>query len=98
MINAIGVDALEGYLSARSGDLEGGERLARRAVEQAAHVDFFWIRGLTFTLFGKTMSLAGKPADAAEGLEEALRIYENKGDTTSAAQICELLASVAIPP
>jgi tetratricopeptide (TPR) repeat protein len=96
VVNDIGVDALEGYLLARAGDLEGGERLARRAAEQAARVDFFWIRGLTFTMFGKTLALAGKPADAVEAFETALRTYESKGDATSAAQVRELLASVSI--
>jgi class 3 adenylate cyclase/tetratricopeptide (TPR) repeat protein len=94
VVNLIGADALEGYLLARKGDLEGGHRLARRAVEKAAEVDFFSIRGFTFIMFGKTLALAGRPADAAEAFEQALRIYEDKGDVTSAARSRELLASV----
>jgi class 3 adenylate cyclase/tetratricopeptide (TPR) repeat protein len=95
LINLIGADALEGYLRARAGDLDGGEPMVRRAAEQAAKVDFFWIKGLVFTVFGETLALAGKHADAVEALDTALRIYENKGDATSAAHVRELLVSVS---
>jgi len=95
VVNVLGVDALEGYLLARAGDLEGGERLARRAAEQAAKVDFFWIKGLVFSAFGKTLALADKRAEAVEAFETALRLYEGKGDATSAAQIRELLVPLS---
>jgi len=81
---------------ARAGDLEGGERLARRAAEQAAKVDFFWIKGLVFSAFRKTLALADKRAEAVEAFETALRLYEGKGDATSAAQIAS--CSFRSPP
>jgi tetratricopeptide (TPR) repeat protein len=95
LVNLLGVDALEGYLLARTGDIEAGERLVRRAAEKAAEVDFFWIRGLVFTAAGKTLALAGKSDAAVEAFETALRIYESKGDLPQAAETRELLASVS---
>jgi hypothetical protein len=95
VVNILGVDALEGYLLARAGDLEAGERLTRHAAEQAAEVDFFWIRGLVFTAYGNTLALAGKRSEAVEAFETALRTYENKGHVTAAEQMRELLASIS---
>jgi tetratricopeptide (TPR) repeat protein len=95
VVNILGVDALEGYLLARAGDLEGGERLTRHAAEEAAEVDFFWIRGLVFTAHGKTLALAGQRSEAVEAFETALHTYENKGHVTAAAQTRELLASIS---
>ncbi len=94
LVNLIGIDALEGYLKARSGDLEGGERLIRRAVAAAGEVDFFWIRGVTFELAGETFALTGKPAESVEAFETALRIHEGKGDVASMARVRERLASI----
>jgi hypothetical protein len=93
LVNFLGVDALEGYLLAHAGDLERGEQLVRRAAEQACDVDFFWIKSLVFTAFGKTLALAGKGAEAVEAFETAHRIYEAKGDSASAAYVRELLDS-----
>jgi tetratricopeptide (TPR) repeat protein len=95
LVNDLGVDALEGYLSARTGDLENGLRLVRGAAERAAHVDFFWTRGLVYTALGKTLVLAGESADAVKAFEVALRVYDDKGDVTSARQTRELIASVS---
>jgi predicted negative regulator of RcsB-dependent stress response len=96
VVNILAVDALEGYLLARSGDVEDGERLIRRAVELAATVDFFWIRALVFRLLGETLALAGNVAEATAAFEKSLHIYETKGDAASAAQIRELMADVSI--
>ncbi len=93
VVNLIGVDALEGYLAARAGDLEDGERLVRRAVEAAQEVDFFWIRGVTFELAGETFLLAGKRDEAVEAFETALRIHEGKGDVAGMARLRESLAT-----
>jgi predicted negative regulator of RcsB-dependent stress response len=95
VVNLLGVDALEGYLLARRGDIEAGERLVRRAAEQAAAVDFFWIRGLVFNAVGTTLALAGKRAEADEAFRTALRIYESKGDVARVAETRELLASIS---
>ena len=91
-VNVIGVDALEGYLVARSGDLEGGERLVRRAAVAAGEVDFFWVRGVAFELLGETFLLAGKRDEAVEAFETALRIHEGKGDAAGMTRLREHLA------
>ena len=94
LVNVIGVDALEGYLRAQSGDLEGGEELVRRAVQRADEVDFFWIRGFTFELAGETFVLVGKRDEAVEAFETALRIHEGKGDVAGIARMRARLASL----
>ncbi len=94
LVNLIGADALEGYLKARSGDLEEGQRLVRRAVAAAEKVDFFWIRAVTFELAGETFALTGKPAESVEAFETALRIHEGKGDVAAMARVRERLASI----
>ncbi|MFY9913108.1 MAG: adenylate/guanylate cyclase domain-containing protein [Nocardioidaceae bacterium] len=94
LVNLIGADALEGYLTARSGDLERGERLIRRAVEVADQVDFFWIRGVTFELAGETFALMGKSDESVQAFETALGVHERKGDVAGIARMRARLASL----
>ena len=95
IVNIVCVDALEGYLLARAGDLEGGERLARRAVELAADIDFYETKARGFELFAMTMELAGKRSEALDAAREALAIYEAKGDKANSEQARSLVASLS---
>ena len=66
LVNFIGVDALEGYLLARDGDVESGERLVRRAVERADETDFYNQKGRAFELLAQTLVLAAKRPEALQ--------------------------------
>jgi class 3 adenylate cyclase/tetratricopeptide (TPR) repeat protein len=94
LVNFIGVDALEGYLLARDGDLEGGERLVRRAVERAEGIDFYDNKGRAFELLALTLALAEKP-EAVQAAQDALSIYEAKGDKAATEGARELVASLS---
>ena len=58
-------------------------------------VDFFWVKALALRSLGKMLALAGKAADARVVFEDALRIYDDKGDASSVARMRDLLATVA---
>jgi class 3 adenylate cyclase/tetratricopeptide (TPR) repeat protein len=78
-------------LCARRGDVEGGERLAREAVERADETDWPSLRGAARTSLAEVMLAAGRAGEAAEAGREALEIYEAKGNVAAAAQVRELL-------
>ena len=74
------MNALEGFLAARRGELAEGERLSRRAVEVAATIDMYEHKARAYEWHARTLAIVGKPAEAREAAEVALAIYEAKGD------------------
>jgi tetratricopeptide (TPR) repeat protein len=95
LVNFIGVEALEGYLLAREGDVEGGERLVRRAVERAEGTDFYDQKGRAFELLAQTLALAENRPEALQAAQDALSIYEAKGDKAATKRARVLLASLS---
>jgi hypothetical protein len=92
------VDSLEGFLAARSGAHEEGERLSRRAVEVAATIDMYEMKARTYEWHARTLALVGKPEEAREAAATALAIYEAKGDAPASAWARELVDSLAQEP
>jgi class 3 adenylate cyclase len=80
-----GVDALEGHLLARRGDVVRGERLARRGLELAETTDFVEVRGLAHMRAAQALAAAGKSDEALALAQNAVAIYTAKGDVTGAA-------------
>ena len=98
LASQIGWRSVRAKVHGQRGELAEAERLGHEAVEIAARTDGLeWWAGALADL-GEVLRLAGRPADAAEQLEEALRLYEAKGVVPAIARTRELLAELAQPP
>jgi hypothetical protein len=96
LTDVIGLNALEGFLAARRGELSEGERLSTRAVEVAATIDTYDNKAAAYMWHARTLAIVGKPAEAREAVAVAVAIYEAKGDLPATAWARELLDS--LPP
>jgi len=76
---------------ARQGDPQKAESLAREAVSFAAQSDFHNAHGDALMDLAEILLLAGRSNEAADALEEAIRLYEKKRNTVSAAKARTLL-------
>ena len=65
---------------AEKGELEAAEALAREAVGFAAESDFLDSHGDALMNLADVLALAGRAEDAGAAIQEALRLYEQKGD------------------
>jgi tetratricopeptide (TPR) repeat protein len=78
------------------GRLDEAEALARDAVELGRQTDFLNIRGDTLVDLAGILRLSGRPAEStATALEEAVALYERKGNVVSAARARVLLQELA---
>jgi tetratricopeptide (TPR) repeat protein len=77
---------------AAQGDVEQAERLAREAVALAARTDHLEEHADALMTLAEVLRRAGRAAEATPALEEALRLYERKGNTVLAARAREALA------
>jgi tetratricopeptide (TPR) repeat protein len=82
---------------ARRGELADAERIAREAVALCEGTDMLFAQGDTYADLAEVLSLAGRPKEAAEALEQALERYERKGNLVLAertrARLAELNAT-----
>jgi tetratricopeptide (TPR) repeat protein len=76
------------------GRVEEGEGLAREAVALVDQTDFPIDRADARMDLAEVLLLASRPNEAAEVLQEALRLYEQKGNLVSAERTRELLAEL----
>jgi tetratricopeptide (TPR) repeat protein len=81
---------------ARRGELERAELLAREAVALAATTDFLSLRGETLLDMAEVLRLAGDDAASASAVEEALRLFETKGNIVLAKRTQALLENLAL--
>jgi class 3 adenylate cyclase len=95
LTDVIGVDAIEGFLVARSGAHAEGELLTRRAVDLVAGIDMYEHKGRAYEWHARTLAMTGKPAEAREAAAAALAIYEAKGDLPAIAWARALLDSLS---
>jgi DNA-binding SARP family transcriptional activator len=70
---------------ARKGAFDEADRLGREAVAYAAAGDFLPGNADALADLAEVYDLAGKPADAVLALEDAIRLYELKGNLVAAA-------------
>ena len=70
------------------------ERIAREAVALAAKTDFSWLHGNALVALGTVLHAAGNDVGSREALEEALRLYEAKGDLVSSRNTRALRAEL----
>jgi tetratricopeptide (TPR) repeat protein len=71
---------------AHAGDFGAAEALAREAVAFAAESDFLDSHADALTTLAEVRCLARRPDGAAADLEEAIQLYERKGNVASAAR------------
>jgi class 3 adenylate cyclase/tetratricopeptide (TPR) repeat protein len=83
---------------ARRGEHAEAERFAREAVAICEETDMLDQQGDVYADLGEVLSLAGRPKEAAEALEQALARYERKGNVVMAGRTRERLAAVAPVP
>jgi tetratricopeptide (TPR) repeat protein len=87
------VDAQVGWrrvrakLLARRGDFEAAERLAREATAGAARTDFLDLRARAVADLAEVLRLAGRSEESATAFQEAIRLYEQKGNIAAAAAL-----------
>jgi tetratricopeptide (TPR) repeat protein len=77
---------------AAQGAGEQAERLAREAVDLAARTDHLEEHADALMTLAEVLRRAGRAAEATPALREALRLYEQKGNTVLARRAREALA------
>ena len=96
IVNFIYADMVEGYVLARRGRFEEALALLVRALERADATDFFFARAEVRLTLADALALADEDGRARAVAQEALRIYDAKGDTTGEARARERIARCGI--
>jgi len=84
--------AARAKILARLGQLDVADRLAREAVRLAESTDFLDMRASALLALANVLRVAGRPHDAKPLIDDAVRLYEQKGNRTAAANARALLA------
>jgi class 3 adenylate cyclase len=88
---AVAAAATHAKLLAASGDTEEAEREARRAVSLGDETDQLNIRGDARVALATVLVGDGRHEEAAATIEEAVALYERKGNLTGAARAAAIL-------
>jgi tetratricopeptide (TPR) repeat protein len=83
----VGWRRVRAKLLARRGDLDEAERLGREAVTIASTADYLDLRANAFADLAEVLHLAGKPEESTAAAQEAIRLYEQKGNIVAAAAL-----------
>jgi tetratricopeptide (TPR) repeat protein len=78
---------------ARVGELAEAERLAREAVAIASASDVLDLRAETLADLGEVLHLAGRVEESRTAVEEAIALYDEKGNLVQAGRLRSLLAA-----
>jgi tetratricopeptide (TPR) repeat protein len=76
--------AVRAKLLARQGDSRGAERLAREAVALASETDFLVLHGDALMDLAEVLRTAGRHEESVPVFQEALQLYEQKGNLVAA--------------
>jgi tetratricopeptide (TPR) repeat protein len=77
---------------ARMGELEEAERVGREAVAIASATDVLDLRGQALADLAEVLRAAGRLGEARKLVEEATRLYDQKGNVVAAERLRALLA------
>ncbi len=80
---------------AREGSIKAAEELAQQAVELARSTDFVNHLGNRLLDLAEVLRLTGRPNEAVAAVQEALRLYKQKGNIVSADKARALLQEIA---
>jgi predicted ATPase/class 3 adenylate cyclase len=75
----------------RRGQLEEAHRLARESVAIAEATDFLQLRARAFLALGEILRVAGKGREARTAIDEAIRLFDQKGYSVGVQQARQLL-------
>jgi class 3 adenylate cyclase/tetratricopeptide (TPR) repeat protein len=92
----IGWRRVRAKLLARRGELEEAERLAREATARAALTDLLDDHAQALADLAEVLRLGGRREESAKALDEAIRLYERKGNGVAAETLRALLAEPPI--
>ena len=87
LMSRIQAGAMSARLLARRGELEQAELVARQAVQLTARSDDISVIGDTLAALAEVLRLSGKIEAAAEALNQAVRLQEQKGNAASAERL-----------
>jgi hypothetical protein len=79
--------ALRAQLAAHGGEAAEAVTLGEQAVERAAATDFLNLRARLWTVLADVLRASGATAEVDAALEEAIRLYEAKGNVAAAASL-----------
>ena len=77
------------------GEFDEAERLGSEAVALAAGTDYLDVRAQAVADLAEVLRLAGRPEESAAALQEAIRLYEKKGNIAAAALLTGSPASAS---
>jgi class 3 adenylate cyclase/tetratricopeptide (TPR) repeat protein len=92
--NAIMIAAVRARVLAARGQADEAEREARSAVQQATAGDAVEMTANAYCALAEVMEEADREREAAEALQEALRLYEGKGNVVAAKRVQQLLVGL----
>jgi class 3 adenylate cyclase/tetratricopeptide (TPR) repeat protein len=88
--------AIQAKLLARRGQLNEAEVVAREAVALAAETEYVDLRGESLLALGEVLRLASRPSEGAETMQEALDLWEAKGNMRFAARTRAFLEELRV--
>jgi tetratricopeptide (TPR) repeat protein len=94
IVLALRPDDLVDLLFHQLGEHAEAEGLARQAVSICEETDMLNVQGNVFADLAEVLSLAGRPKEATEALEQALARYERKGNLVMAQRAQMRLAEL----
>jgi ATP/maltotriose-dependent transcriptional regulator MalT len=82
-------------LQAHRGDVVAAEHLAREATAMVAPTEYLDLQAQTLAALGEVLRLAGRTEESVEAVQEAIRLFEAKGNVAAAGHLSG--TSVSVP-
>ena len=96
LVDVIALDALQGFLAARRGELDAGGTPRTPRCRARGEIDMYESKARAYHWQARTLDLAGKPQSRrARRRRSACAIYEAKGDVLATAWATALLDSLS---